>query len=174
MRARLVFAIALPAIAFLGIEIEHHWDLYAERSPEGRPQLDAIDPDRARVLLAPVQPQRDIDKFFAVDMGTFLISDLLADRRTSFRQGEKMIAQCNLVPPHEDMVVECKIRDSDNRMIDRKVVVATRELFRANIEFEIAETMRPGAYSMTVETAGRHVMKKNFSILPKYGTVASR
>ena len=173
-QAFLGFAIALPAIAFLGIELEHHWDLYHQRRSEGRPQLVAIEPDRARLLLAGAPPQRDIDKFFAVDMGTFLISDLLADRRTSFRQGEKMIAQCNLIPPHEDMVVICKIRDLENRIVDRIVAVATREMFRVNIEFPISETMRPGEYSMTVETGGRHVMKKNFNILAKYGTVATR
>ena len=174
MPAQLGFYVALPLIAFLGVELEYSWDIYGERRPEGRHQLVAIDPERARMMLAPVTPQRDIDKFFAVDMGTFLISDLLADRRTSFRHGETMIAQCNLVPPHEDMVVECKIRDSENRSIERIVSIAIRDQFRVNIQFKIKDDLPPGEYSMTVETAGRHVMQKKFNILPKYGTVAMR
>lgn len=168
------FSVALPLVAFLGVELEYQWDVYGERSSEGRRQLVAIDPDRARLMLSPVTPQRDIDKFFAVDMGTFLISDLLADRRTSFRHGETMIAQCNLVPPHGDMVIECKIRDHENRSLDRIVTVATREMFRVNITFPIAENLPPGEYTMSIETAGRHVMKKNFTIIPKIGTVAAR
>ncbi len=172
--AQIAFAVALPTIAFLGLELEHHWDLYNERGPGGKPELVAIDPEHANRLLARVTPQRDIDKFFAVDMGTFLVSDLLADRRNSFRQGETMIAQCNLVPPHEDMVVECKLRDDANRVVNSMVAVGTREMFRVNINFPISENMKPGEYSMTVETAGRHVMKKKFTVLPKYGTVATR
>lgn len=168
------FAAVVPLIAVAGTEMEYWWDVYGERRPEGRHQLVAIDPERAQQLLAPVTPQRDIDKFFAVDMGTFMISELLADRRTSFRHGETMIAQCNLLPPHEDMVVECKIRDGDNRSIDRIVAVATRDMFRVNITFPIAENLPPGDYTMTVETAGRYVMQKKFQILPKYGTVAQR
>ena len=107
-------------------------------------------------------------------MGTFLISDLLADRRTTFVQGEKVIAQCNLIPPHEDMVVECKIRDSENRLVDRLVAIGTREMFRVNINFSIGENMAPGEYIMNVETAGRHVLQKKFTVLPKSGNVATR
>jgi hypothetical protein len=133
-----------------------------------------MDPERAKMMLAPITPQRDVDKFFAVDMGTFLISDILADRRRSFRQGEKMIAQCNLVPPHSDMVVECKIRDSENRQVDRIIAIATREMLRVDINFPIPENLPPGDYVMAIETAGRHVMQKTFKVLPKYGTVALR
>lgn len=172
--AQILFAVALPVIAFLGVELEYSWDVYGERRPEGRHQLVAVEPERAKMLLAPATPQRDIDKFFAVDMGTFLISGILADRRTSFRQGETMIAQCNLVPPHSDMVVECKIRDMDNRLIERIYAIGLRENLRVDIKFAIPETLPPGEYSMAVETAGRHVMQKTFKILPKYGTVASR
>jgi len=125
-------------------------------------------------MLAPVTPQRDIDKFFAVDLGTFLISDLLADRRTTFRQGEKMIAQCNLIPPHDDMTVECEIRDQANRIVDRLVAIGTREMFRVNLVFNIGINMEPGEYSMSVETAGRHVMNKKFTVLSKNQSVATR
>jgi hypothetical protein len=154
--------------------VEKEYDIYGHRRPEGRYQLIAIDPERAQQLLAPVSPQRDSDKFFAVDMGTFLASDIVAFRRNSFRQGENVIAQCSLIPPHEDMVIECKIRDSENRIVDKRVEIATREMFRVNLRFPIPEDMRPGEYFLHVETAGRHVLKKKFTVLPKYGTVASR
>lgn len=171
--ARFGYAVAIPLVAVLGIQIEYQWDLFGERRPEGRHELVVIDPDQARLMLAPVAPQRDIDKFFAVDMGTFLVGDLLADRRTSFTQGEKMIAQCNLIPPHEDMVVECKIRNSDHRLIERLVAIATRELFRVNINYPIPENLPPGEYIMTVETAGRHVMQKKFQVVARDRAVAA-
>ena len=134
----------------------------------------ALEPERARQLLAPVTPQRDSDKFFAVDMGTFLASDIIAIRRKSFRQGENVIAQCSLTPPHEDMVIEAKVRDSENRIVEKRVEIATREMFRVNLRFPISEDMRPGEYFLHIETAGRPVLKKKFTVLPKYGTVASR
>lgn len=172
-QVKLAFAVALPTIALLGVELEYSWDIYGERRPEGRHQLVALDPDVARAMLAPVTPQRDVDKFFGADLGTFLISDLLADRRTAFRQGETMIAQFNLTPPHEDMVVECKIRDSENRTISHMVEIAPREMLRVNINFPITDGVQPGEYHMDIETAGRYVMKKSFKVLPRYGTVAA-
>lgn len=173
-KASLAFAIAIPVVAIAGVQIEYQFDNYGLRRPEGRHQLVAIDPERARQLLAPVSPQRDIDKFFAVDMGTFLASDILANRRKTFYQGERVITQCSLIPPHEDMVIECKIRDSENRIVDKRVEIATREMFRVNLRFPIPEDMRPGDYFLYIETAGRHVLKKKFTVLPKYGTVALR
>ena len=107
-------------------------------------------------------------------MGTFLAAEIVANRRTSFRQGENVIAQCSLIPPHEDMVIECKIRDAENRVVDKRVEIATREMFRVNLRFGISEEMRPGEYFLHIETAGRPVLKKKFTVLPKYGTVASR
>ena len=107
-------------------------------------------------------------------MGTILISDILANRRTSFRQGERVITQCSLIPPHEDMMIESKIRDSDNRIVERCKAIAAREMFRVNINFTIADDLPPGEYQMSIETAGRHVLNKKFTVLPKYGTVAAR
>ena len=174
MPARLWFAIAVPIVAIVGVQVEYQLDAYGERRPEGRHQLVAIDRERAHLLLAAASPQRDIDKFYAVDLGTFLISDLIANRRTSFRQGENVIAQCSLIPPHEDMMIECKIRDGENRIVERIEAIATREMFRVNVNFTIHENMSPGDYFLNVETAGRHVLKKKFTVVPKFGTVAAR
>lgn len=169
-----IFAAAIPVMLLAGIEIEYRFDNYGLRRPEGPYELEAIEPERARQLLAPVSPRRDSDKFFACDMGTFMAADILANRRNWFRQGEHVITQCTLTPPHEDMVIEAKVRDSDNRVIDERVEVATREMLRVNLRFTVPEDLRPGDYVLHIETAGRPVLKKKFSVLPKYGTVASR
>jgi hypothetical protein len=157
--------VALGALTVAaGVALEHRLDLYGERRPEGRYHLQPLDEEFAQRLLAPPQPIRDVDKFFAIDTGTILMGDLLADRRKVFRHGERLIAQCNLIPPHEDMWVECKIRDQHNRLVDRIGNVVLREQFRANFEYPIAATLEPGEYTLVFETGGREVITKRIQI----------
>jgi hypothetical protein len=159
------------AVAFLaagtaaGVALEHWLDLYGERRPEGRYQLKPIDESLAQRLVAPPQPIRDVDKFFAIDTGTLLVGDLLVDRRRVFRHGDRLIAQCNLIPPHEDMWVECKIKDPDNRLVDRVGNVVLREQFRANFMYPISKSLEPGTYTLVFETAGREVLQKRIEIV---------
>jgi hypothetical protein len=156
-----------------GVGLEHWLDLYGERRPEGRYQLKPIDPDLARRMVAPPQPIRDVDKFFSIDTGTILVGDLLADRRRVFHHGQKLIAQCNLIPPHEDMWIECKIKDADNRLVDRMGNVVLREHFRANFMYPITAALEPGAYTLVFETAGREVLRKRIQIVGDVQTAAA-
>jgi hypothetical protein len=162
--ARFGFVALAALTTAAGVALEHRLDLYGERRPEGRHPLQPIDETLAQRMLAPPQPIRDVDKFFAIDTGTVLMGDLLADRRKVFRHGERLIAQCNLIPPHEDMWVECKIRDQHNRLVDRLGNVVLREQFRANFEYPIPVTLDPGEYTLVFETGGREVMKKRIQI----------
>lgn len=170
-RAAFVFSLALFSVAH--VELEYWMDPYGERRPEGRLPLKVADPALVQKILAPPEPQRDSDKFFAIDTGTILVGDLLANRRREFRHGEKLIAQCNLIPPHEDMWLECHIQDSDNRLVDRLGAVATREMYRANFNYPITDAMPPGDYTLVIQTAGRTVMQKQISVLPARGTASA-
>jgi len=170
-RAAFVFSMALFAVA--NVEIEHWMDLYGERRPEGRYALTPMDSDEVARILAPTEPYRVSDRFFAIDLGTILVGDRLANRRTEFRQGERLIAQCNLTPPHEDMYIECRLQNSDNRIVERLGSVATREMFRANFNYWITDATPPGEYSLVIETAGRPIMQKKFQVLPRHGSVAA-
>jgi hypothetical protein len=170
-KAAFVFSLALFAVA--NVEVEYWLDLYGERRPEGRYALTPMDPQVVEKLLAPSEPMRLVDKFFAIDMGTILVADRLANRRTEFRQGERLIAQCNLTPPHEDMYIEAKIQNSDNRMIDRFGTVATREMFRVNFNYHLSDAVPPGEYSLLVESAGQPVLSKKFLVLPRHGTASA-
>ena len=99
--AQLGFAMSMALAVIIGIHVEYQLDLFGANV--GRKvdiSLLPLNPERAQIMLAPVTPQRDADKFFAVDMGTFLISDFVANRRAWFRQGENVITQCTLIPPH--------------------------------------------------------------------------
>ena len=170
-RAAFVFSMALFAV--VNVEVEHWLDLYGERRAEGPYALTPMDPAEAGKLLGATEPYRDSDKFFAIDMGTILVGDRLANRRSEFRHGERLIAQCNLTPPHEDMYIECKLQNGDNRIVDRWGAVATREMFRTNFSYFFSEATPPGEYCLVVETAGREVMRKKFQVLDARGNAAA-
>ncbi|OYW15793.1 MAG: hypothetical protein B7Z55_14750, partial [Planctomycetales bacterium 12-60-4] len=168
---------AFPAVAVIvtgsGVGIEHWLDPYGVRRPEGPHELRPLTPEFAARLLSPPEPIRDKDKFFAIDTGTILVGDLLADRRRVYRHGEKMIAQCHLIPPHEDMWIECKILDGGNRLIDRAGNIAVRESFRLNFEYAVTAAMEPGDYTLLFETGGREVLRKRITVVGDKPTVAA-
>lgn len=149
-----------------GMALEYQLDPYGERRPEGRHSLTAIDPELVQQMLAPTPPLRDVDKFFAIDTGTIQVGDLLANRRTTFRQGERLIAQCHLNAPHEDMWIEMHLHDSDNHRVARRTQIATREMFRAHFHYDITQATEPGEYTLVIQTAGREVLRKPITILP--------
>ncbi|MDZ4689313.1 MAG: HTTM domain-containing protein [Planctomycetaceae bacterium] len=160
---------AYPMLALIfawgGAELEHWVDPYQQRRPEGPHQLKTLDPHVVTQIMAPTTRIRDKDKFFAIDTGTLLVGDLLADRRRVYRYGEQMIVQCHLTPPHEDMWVECKILDTRNRLVDRTGNVAPREAFRVNFMYPVTRVLEPGEYTLVLETAGREVLRKKVQIV---------
>lgn len=148
-----------------GAAWESHLDRYGLRRPEGRYALQTVDPELVKPMLAPLGRLRDDDKIFAIDTGTMLIGDLLANRRKVFRHGETIIAQCNLTPPHEDMWIECKLLDGGNRLVDRFGNIAVREQFRANFLYKVRPTLEPGSYTLVFEHAGNEVIRKSIQIV---------
>lgn len=170
-RAAFVFGLALFSVAH--VELEHWRDPYGIRRPEGPHALTLADPAVVEKILAPTEPMRDSDMFFAVDTGTILVGDQLANRRREFRQGETLIAHCHLTPPHEDIWIECQIQDAEHRIIDRLGAVATREMFRSNFTYPISDQMLPGEYTLVITTAGRPVLKKFISVLPRHGLASA-
>lgn len=161
--------VAFPTLAlattFGGVGVEYWSDPYSIRGPNGPLQLQPVDPEFAKRVMSPSERIRDKDKFFSIDTGLLLVGDLLADRRRVFRHGDKMIAQCHLVPPHEDMWIECQLLDTNNRLIDRVANVAAREAFRLNFEYEITPILVPGDYTLVFSTAGREVLRKRISVV---------
>lgn len=162
------YALAGPIAMFItfgGVGLEYWLDRYGDRRPEGRYTLKEVDPEMLERMMAPSVKIRDIDKFFAVDTGTILVGDLLADRRRVFRHGETLIAQCNLTPPHEDMWIECKVLDEGNRLVNRVGNIALREQFRSNFMYPITAAMDPGEYTLSFENGGREVLRKRITVV---------
>ena len=171
--SRAAFVFGLVAFSVACVELEYRLDPYGMRRPEGPHALTLADPAVIEKILAPTEPQRDSDMFFAVDTGTILVGDLLANRRREFRQGETLIAHCHLTPPHDDIWIECQIQDANHRIIDRLGGVATREMLRSNFNYPIDDQMAPGEYTLVIATGGRPVLKKFITVLPRHGTASA-
>src|SRR5262249_28913193 len=150
-----------------GVALEHLQDPYGLRRPEGPYHLAEIEPEIVQQMLAPTPQLRDIDKFFALDTGTIQFGDLLVDRRTSFRQGERMIAKGHLPLPHEAMGMKMHLLDSENRLVARRNQIATREMFRAHFMYDFNNSTDPGEYTVVIQTAGNEVLRKPLTILPR-------
>jgi hypothetical protein len=161
------FVAAAAVFVVGGVALEYRMDPYGERRPEGPYPLTVVEPELVQQFLAPTPPLRDVDKFFAIDTGTILVGDLLANRRTTFRQGERLVAQCHLNAPHEDMWIEMHLHDDDNHLVARRSQIATREMYRAHFHYDLTEAIEPGNYTLAIRTAGREVLRKPITILPR-------
>lgn len=167
MSSRAAFVFTLVLFSVMNVELEYWQDPYGIRRTVGRHTLNAADPLLVEKILAPAERMRDADVFFAIDTGTLLVGEQLANRRREFWHGETMIAQCHLIPPHDDMWIECQIHDAQHRIVDRFGAIATREMFSCNFSVFISEKMSPGDYSLVITTGGRPVMKKLIHVFPR-------
>lgn len=167
------FAFGCVTVAGGGIELEYWLDPYHIRRPEGRHVLQPLDPAVAARMLTNADGIRDVDKFTSIDTGTILVGEMLVDRRKVFRQGEKLITQCSLMPPHEDLWLECRLVDADNYEVQRAMTVARCEQFRSNMLIPLNEQVQPGKYELVVELAGREVTRKPITVLPRTGTLSA-
>lgn len=159
--------VALTAI-MAGVEIEYRMDLYGERRPEGRHTLKPLDPETVARLLGPDEPVRPVDKIFAFDVGTATLGGIVANRRGEFRQGESLIAQCTLTPPHEDLWLNCDIHDEDESVVRHQTVLATREMFRSNFNYRLDNSFAPGRYALVLKSNGRELARRTIALLPRH------
>ena len=149
-----------------GVAWEYQLDPYGLRRPEGPYELIPVEPQILQAMLSPTPALRDVDKFFAIDTGTIQFGDLLVDRRSSYRQGERMIAQCHLNVPHEDMWIELQLLDSENHLVAHRNQIAAREVYRSHFQYDISSATEPGDYTLVIRTAGNEVLRKPIKILP--------
>ncbi|MDA0832407.1 MAG: HTTM domain-containing protein [Planctomycetota bacterium] len=164
----LSYAFVTVTLIMIAVESEYRMDVYGMRRPEGPYSLKVIDdPELIARMMKTSEPIRDEDKFLAFDIGTGLVAGHLVNRRDTFTQGESVIAQCSLSPPHEDMWVECNLHDADGPIIDRVGNVITRELARTEFVYNLSESLEPGDYMLVIRTKGREITRRYFTLLPK-------
>ena len=145
-------------------ETEMRLDLYGRNTAEGGYRLQPMDPVVARTMIKGSQPLREHDKYFSFEIGTMLVGNQLANRRTEFEFGELMIAQANLNPPHEDMWVECLLQDEQGRTIEQFGQFVTREMLNTNFLYEFGNKLVPGEYFMVLKSANKEVYRRPFTL----------
>lgn len=159
-----VWGAGCACLALMGVAAEYQLDRYGVRRPEGPLVLEPMDQAEARKFLAPTPQFREVDKFFAIDIGTLLVADQLAIRKQHFGRGESMTVQCQLLPPHEDMYLECMILDAEGLIVGQQETVATREMNRANFVWPICENVGQGRHQVVIRSAGQEVARRTFFV----------
>jgi hypothetical protein len=162
-----MLAVIFLAGTGVGVALEYRADLYGIRRSEGPYALEELDPAYVAELLAPTPRIANDDKVLSFDVGTFLVGGALLDRRTQIRQGETLRAQCGLIPPHEDLVCECILQDSENRTVCHLDQIVTSESLRATFNYNIGDCTSPGEYALVLKIAGEEVMRRSVTVLAR-------
>ncbi len=165
-RLALAFPALLLVTSVLGVELEHQLDPYGIRRPDGPHELVELDPGVVEAMLESNPTIRPEDLVHSLEMGEMLIGGYVVGHKSTFRQGERLFAQCTLNPPHPDLVIECNLHDSENRLLDRVHQVVSREAFRANFLYVLHDALVPGEYSLVVRCGGHDVARRRIILKP--------
>ena len=160
-----VFALVALAAMLLGLAAEYRVDPYGERRSDGPYTLRSVDPGRVRTMLAPSKPIRLEDKIFSFDVGTLRIGGALANRKTEFQPGDRLLAELTMNPPFEDMWVECTLADDQDRPVANVGhSVVTRDLLRAHFCYNLPTSLEPGRYWILLSCSGEEVDRRPITI----------
>lgn len=161
--------LATMAVLLLTIGLGGGWwnlslDLYGQQRPEGRYELPEIEPAEVQRLFAPMQAIREVDKFLAVDIGSLIVSNRLANRKEKFDYGDTLICELSLNPPHEDMWVECQMLGPDQKLFDREGKIIPREMMYAQFNYKLSEALEPGEYTLMIRSRGQEICRRTFTV----------
>ena len=164
--APVVFAFALSFFTLSGIELEHWLDPYGLRRPEGPHELVELDPEYVEQMLEPSGRIREEDKVFSLEVGRDTLGGVLIGRRDVYTQGDCILIQCTLSPPHEDMWLECNLHDGDDRLLDRVGQPAERSQTRVNFYYNLPKALDPGTYHLVLRSRGKEITRREITLLP--------
>jgi hypothetical protein len=150
-----------------GVALEYKLDRYGLRRPDGPYKLQELGLEEVSDLLAPTGRIANEDKVLNFDIGSIFVGGCLLDRRTTFHQGETLRAQCGLIPPHENMWIQCNLHDSQNRVVDTNGLVLSCDMLRALFYYNIGDCVAAGDYSLVLKIAGDEIMRRKITILPR-------
>lgn len=159
-----LIAVLVLLTCVVGVEAEYQMDLYQSRGPDGPLALKPMDPEIARSMIQGSEAIRDVDKFFSFELGTYMVSGILANAKREFQYDEKIVVQVNLNPPHEDLWLECNLHDSEGRLIERGGLIVTRQILRTNFFYTLNEALEPGQYQFVFLSSGTEVARRTFSL----------
>jgi hypothetical protein len=178
-------ALTLAVVSLAGVGAEYLLDPYQMRGPGGPLPLTEIDVAEVQKMLGPDRVMRQCDKLLAFDLGTRLVGEHLPGHRREFHQGEQIVAQVTLSPPHEDMWIDCTMcesttdeNDEEERLVPGRIMYQTgqyvfREAFRSNFFFRIDDSIEPGEYFLKLRSGNEEVARKRFTVLPRISAAAA-
>lgn len=175
-RPALAYGMVLAMGAVAAVGWERIRDPYQSNGPQGPLALEPMSEAEVAEMFGRERVIRPSDKLLALDLGTLQVGEHLADSRREFRQGEKMLAQVTLTPPHEDLWLDCWLQESresgvegervPGRSLAKVGVPVGRELLRANFFFNLDESLPPGEYFLRLRAGRDEIGLKKFTILP--------
>lgn len=159
------FSLLLAATALLGVEAEYRLDPYGLRRPEGPYALQELDREFVEnMVLKGPEPIRYKDMVRDFNVGTTVISGILAFPKREFRQGEILKAHCSLNPPHKDMFISCELKDAQGRVVTTRQMVVPREMWHPFFRIPLSDAIEPGRYTVVLKCAGVEVKKRTITI----------
>lgn len=160
----LLFCVVLSTTVLGGVELEHHLDPYGERQAGGPMELKPLEPDRAERMFHSDVGIREADKFLAMELGTERLGGVVVNRGTLYKPGDRVIVQCALIPPHEDMWLECRLTDSDGLEIFRSGRPVSRDMLRADFNFTFPVDLKPGEYQFVAYSGRTQVLSRTVQL----------
>lgn len=157
------FLMMLAVLATISVTTEAQMDVYGERNPQGRHQLQPLSTEEVQTLFRNDTSIHSQDNIFSMDMGTALAAGLLIDHRTSFNAQETAIVQCRLVRPHDDLWLEVNMHSADGQLLKRNGMVAPREQSTLNFELPL-NLLTPGDYAFVLKVNGQDAHHRKFSV----------
>lgn len=164
--APVVMVMACCGVAVAGVGLEHYIDPYGVRRPEGKYTLKEIDPEFVAEMMRPAPPLKDKDVFFSLDVGSFLAGNVLLQQQTTFKAGDKVIAQVFLIAPHVDMLVSCDLHDSEDRVVNRSSTIMAREVQRGTFTYSLGTALEPGSYYLVLKNGSTEITRRELNVLP--------
>jgi hypothetical protein len=165
--SRGAFVAALLSTGIGGVALEYKLDRYGIRRPEGPYKLQELNLEEVSELLTPTRRIEHEDQVLNFDIGSIFVGGSLLDRRTTFHQGETVRIQCGLIPPHEDMWIQCNLHDSQNRVVDTIGLFLSCDMLRALFYYNLGDCVMPGDYSLVLKIAGDEIMRRQITVLPR-------
>ncbi|MCA9062691.1 MAG: HTTM domain-containing protein [Planctomycetaceae bacterium] len=170
--AGVVWGVVAAVVCVGSIEAEYQHDLYGIRRNGGPLPLQPMKREVAEAMLHDRRPLRERDKFFSFDIGGTLVGEQLASRRTEFTFGERLFAQCNLNPPHDDLWVSVSLVDADDHVIDRKGQIVTRDQLHQCFSYFLGNRLVPGEYGLILHSNGKEIARRSFTLTGDPNSVA--
>lgn len=172
------FGVVAAALCLGAVEVEHWMDPYQMRGPNGPLPLRELSDAEVDALFELDKPVRRSDKLLAFDLGTKVVGEHLLNRRREFRQGDRIIAQVTLCPPHEDMWIDCLLNEAQpgagdvdefvpGKLVHKGGQIVPRESYRGNFWFLLDEATQPGEYFLRLKSGNEEIARRRFTLLPR-------